>query len=223
MPVTVKDRTGVKMTTVSLAQDLSARLREDILSGKLKDGQKLTEKSVCDTYGVSRTPVREALSRLETEGLVESIPNRGAFVRALSDQDIRDQLYLRRLHEIQAARWAAERISDEEMEELEETFEFMEFYTMKNDIQKMLNINRNFHEVIYKASHNRMIAEVLPAYQIHFPYRPGTEEENRAYLEEVLEEHRAIYEAIAKKDPEQAEAAMTAHMDRFIERHEKEL
>ena len=223
MPVTVKDLSGVKMTKVSLSQDLAARIREDILSGRLRDKQKLTEKSICDQYGVSRTPVREALSHLETEGLIESIPNRGAFVRALTEQDRADQLYLRRLHEIQAAVWAAERIDEEELAELEETFEFMEFYTMKNDIDKMLNINRNFHQAIYKASHNRMIAEVLPAYMIHLPYRPGTPEENRAYLEEVLEEHRAIYEAISKKDAKKAEKAMTAHMDRFIERHLKEL
>ncbi|MEG0662227.1 MAG: GntR family transcriptional regulator, partial [Anaerovoracaceae bacterium] len=157
MAVTVKNLSGVKTTAVSLSTDLSIRLKEDILSGRLKKDRKLTEQAICDEYKVSRTPVREALVQLEMEGLVESIPNRGAFVVGLSPQDKEDILTLRKIYEIQATRWAIERITDEEMEELEENFDFMEFYTMKKDIDKMLNINQIFHQMIYKSSHNRML------------------------------------------------------------------
>ena len=68
---------------------------------------------------------------------------------------------LEKPHEIQAVRWAIERITEEEINELEETFEFMEFYTMKNDINKMLNINTAFHQIIYNATHNRMLKQLF--------------------------------------------------------------
>ena len=122
-----------------LSTNLYTELQEDILTGKLRSGEKLTEQKICNEYKVSRTPVREALRQLETDGLIENIPNRGAFVIGFSKQDIEDMYELRKAYEIQAVRWAIERITDEERSELEETFEFMEFYTMKNDINKMLN------------------------------------------------------------------------------------
>ena len=217
--VPVKDRSGVKLASVSLSTDLAARLKEDILSGKLADRQKLTEQTICEQYEVSRTPVREALAKLEAEGLVENIPNRGAFVHSMTSQDWIDDLTLRKLYEVQAVTWAIERISDEEMDALEETFEFMEFYTLKNDIEKMLNINRDFHRIIYEASHNRTLSGFLTSHQPYFKHAAGTSEENHLYLDQLLEEHRAIYEAFRDKDKEGAIAAMTRHMDNFIERH----
>lgn len=218
--VTVKGLTGIKQTATSLPEDLAARIRDDILSGRLQDGSKLTEQTICDKYKVSRTPVREALSKLEVEGLVESIPNRGAFVRALSEQDIADIMTMRKIYEIQAVRWAVERITDEELDELEENFEFMEFYTMKNDIDKMLNINRSFHRMIYSASHNRMLAQLLSAYQNYIRHDTTQLSQTEDYLRTVLEEHRQIFLAILSRDQEAAVAAMEEHMNNSIRRHE---
>lgn len=114
-------------TNQPLSSNLFSRLQTDILTGKIRSGEKLTEQKICEQYSVSRTPVREALRQLETDGLVESIPNRGAYVIGLSQQDIEDMYQLRKIYEIQAVRWAVERITDEELDQLEETFEFMEF------------------------------------------------------------------------------------------------
>lgn len=221
MAITVKDLTGIKQTAVSLSEDLAARIREDILQGKLPNGSKLTEQTVCDAYKVSRTPVREALCRLEVEGLIENIPNRGAFVRGLSEQNRADIFTLRRAYEIQAVSWAVERITEEEMDELEENFEFMEFYTMKNDIEKMLNINRSFHRMIYKAAHNRMLAQLLASYQNYIRHDTATLAQQEDYLKTVLEEHRLIFLAIRGRDKEAAVAAMTRHMDNCMIRHDR--
>ena len=155
-----------KTSNQPLSTNLYSELQEDILTGKLKAGEKLTEQKICDEYKVSRTPVREALRQLEMDGLIENIPNRGAFVLGLSEQDIEDMYVLRKAYEIQAVRWAIERITEEEINELEETFEFMEFYTMKNDINKMLNINTAFHQIIYNATHNRILKQLLSSYQV---------------------------------------------------------
>ena len=106
-----------KTSNQPLSTNLYSELQEDILTGKLKTGEKLTEQKICDEYKVSRTPVREALRQLEMDGLIENIPNRGAFVLGLSDQDIEDMYVLRKAYEIQAVRWAIERITEEELNE----------------------------------------------------------------------------------------------------------
>ena len=133
-----------ELSNAPMSTSLLAKLERDILTGTLKPGQKLTEQEICSQYEVSRTPVREALRQLEADGLVENILNRGAFVVGLSKQDFEDLFEMRRAYEMQAVKWAIERITDEEMDKLEETFEFMEFYTMRKDVEKMLVINSGF-------------------------------------------------------------------------------
>ena len=220
MPVKRTDLTGVKTTAAPLSTDLFFRIKEDILSGKLKENQKLTEQAVCDQYTVSRTPVREALLQLEMEGLVENIPNRGAYVLGLTGQDIEDMYTLRKIYEIQAVRWAISRITEKEMDELEETFEFMEFYTMKNDMNKMLNININFHQVIYRASHNRMLRQLLSSYQVYIKHHKKPQKDTEKYLTEVLEEHRQIFKAFKDGDVDSGVRAMEMHMDNSRERNQ---
>jgi DNA-binding GntR family transcriptional regulator len=140
-----------EVSNAPISTSLLAKMQRDILTGEMKPGHKIVEQELCRKYGVSRTPIREALRQLEADGLVENILNRGAFVIGMSDQDYEDMFELRKAYEVQAVKWAIERINEEEMERLEETFEFMEFYTMRNDIDKMLVINTEFHHVIYEA------------------------------------------------------------------------
>ena len=90
-------------TNQPLSSNLFSRLQTYILTGKIRSGEKLTEQKICEQYSVSRTPVREALRQLETDGLVESIPNRGAYVIGLSQQDIEDMYQLRKIYEIQSS------------------------------------------------------------------------------------------------------------------------
>ncbi|MFV0517640.1 MAG: GntR family transcriptional regulator [Aminipila sp.] len=214
---------NAKSQNLPISNNLFSELQKDILLGKMRSGEKLTEQSICDKYKVSRTPVREALRQLEMEGLIETIPNRGAFVIGFSAQDMIDMYELRKSYEVQAVKWAIERITDEEMEDLEETFEFMEFYTQKNDIDKMLNINTGFHQLIYNASHNRMLQQVLSSYQIYIKHsrKPGPYPDN--YLADVLEEHRAIFEAFKNKDTVAGILAMQNHMDKSMNRANSKL
>jgi DNA-binding GntR family transcriptional regulator len=200
---------------MALSTDLFSSLRKDILQGKLRQGEKLTEQQICDEYNVSRTPVREAFRQLELEGFIETIPNRGAFVVGFSLQDIHDMYELRKSYEVLAVKWAIERITKEEYEKLEEAFEFMEFYTQKNDVEKMLNINMNFHELIYKASHNRMLYHILSSYQLYIKQSRTTSRSDvsSGYLDEILAEHRAIFEAFKYKDTDAGIEAVSKHLD----------
>ena len=205
---------------MALSTDLFSSLRKDILQGRLRQGEKLTEQQICDEYNVSRTPVREAFRQLELEGFIETIPNRGAFVVGFSPQDIQDMYELRKSYEVLAVKWAVERITKEEYEKLEESFEFMEFYTQKQDMEKMLNINMNFHELIYRASHNRMLYHILSSYQLYIKQSKtqSSSDVSSGYLDEILSEHRAIFEAFKNKDIEAGIAAVSRHLDNAKQR-----
>jgi DNA-binding GntR family transcriptional regulator len=205
---------------MALSTDLFSSLRKDILQGKLRQGEKLTEQQICDEYNVSRTPVREAFRQLELEGFIETIPNRGAFVVGFSSQDIQDMYELRKSYEVLSVKWAIERITKEEYEKLEEAFEFMEFYTQKQDMDKMLNINMNFHELIYRASHNRMLYHILSSYQLYIKQSrtPSRNDVSSGYLDEILAEHRAIFESFKNKDVEGGIAAVSRHLDNAKQR-----
>lgn len=212
------DKENNQKNSKSLGENLFTALQKDILTGKLRPKEKLTEQRICDEYGVSRTPVRAALLQLEKDGLIENIPNRGAFVIGFTEQDIADMYELRSTYEVQAVRWAVARITDEELEKLEETFEFMKFYTMKNDFEKMRSINTAFHELIYRAAHNRMIEQALSSYLLYLRHIRKTPADTKSYLTLVLEEHRAIFEAIKARDADAGAIAMAAHMKSSKER-----
>ena len=198
---------------------LFRQIQKDILTGELIAGEKLTEQRICDRYKVSRTPVREALRQLEKESLIENIPNRGAFVIGFSNQDILDMFDLRASYEVLAVEWAIERMTDKELEAFEETFEFMEFYTMKKDIEKMLNININFHRNLHHATHNRMIQQTLSSYQLYIKYTNRRTYDNpEEYLSTVLEEHRRIFEAVKSRNTELGISAMRDKMEKSKER-----
>lgn len=201
-----------------LAGNLYQEIQEDILTGKLKSGTKLTEKKICEDYKVSRTPVREALKQLQAAGLIENIPNRGAFVLGFSQRDVQDMFELQSVYELQCIRYGIERITDTELEELTETFEFMEFYTMKNDIMKMININLAFHQIIYNATHNRILISIMNTYQTYQRYTNPSDFNAPGYLQEVLEEHRAIYEAFIHADVEAGIEAMKTHLENTSKR-----
>ncbi|NLY82791.1 MAG: GntR family transcriptional regulator [Clostridiales bacterium] len=199
-------------TTQPLSNNLFCLIRKDILSGTIKSGIKLTEQSICEKYNVSRTPVREALRQLESEGLIENIPNRGAFVIGLNNRDISDMFELRRIAEVQAIEWAIDRMSDEVIDSLEETFEFMEFYTLKNDIDKVLSINTTFHGILYKATGNKMLQQMLTSYQVYLKHSAPPSYISDDYLTTILAEHKAIFEAVKSKNIAAGKNAMDYHI-----------
>ena len=102
---------------------------------------------------MSRTPIREILRKIEGRGLARSIPNRGVFAVGLTAKEIDDYFYLKSIMEAQCVRWAIERIEKKQMELLAETFDFMQFYTMSNDLNKILIINEGVDSILYNAAH----------------------------------------------------------------------
>ncbi|MBP3897242.1 MAG: GntR family transcriptional regulator [Mogibacterium sp.] len=196
-----------------LSAGLYQEIQKDILSGVFESGSKLTEAAVCKRYSVSRTPVREAFRQLEADGLIENIPNRGAFVTGLTKRDISDLFDLRSLFEIQAVEWAIKRMDDDDIDVLRETVEFMEFYTLKDDIEKVLSFNSQFHNTIYAGTKDRMIQRTLSTYQTYLKHSAPAKTFTGGYLRTILEEHKAIFAAFENRNVAAGRKAMEYHME----------
>lgn len=198
-----------------LAISIFIRLREDILRRKLKNGEKLTEQRICDEYNVSRTPVREAFRLLDQEGLIQMVPNRGAFVMGFEEQDIADMYDMRKEYEVLAFRWAAERMTEEDLDKIRNAYDLMEFYTHKGDTVKAAEMNVVFHDHIYEASHNRQLTGILTTYQYYTKLLRSQEEDHTAeHLSEVLAEHKEILESLESRDAERGIPVVKKHLEK---------
>lgn len=196
-----------------LSAGLYQEIQKDILSGEIESGSKLTEAAVCKRYGVSRTPVREAFRQLEADGLIENIPNRGAFVTGLTKRDISDLFDLRTLFEMQAVEWAIKRMDDEDIDVLREIVEFMEFYTLRDDVEKVLSFNSRFHNTIYAGTKDRMIQRTLSTYQTYIKHSAPSKSFSSDYLKTILDEHKAIFAAFETRNVAAGRKAMEYHME----------
>lgn len=203
----------VESSLASLRGRIFTQLQNDILNGKYQEGDSLIETKLSEELGVSRTPIREALRQLELEGLVQSIPNKGAIVKGISAQDIQDIYTIRMMIEGLAARWAAEKITEEELEELKEVVELEEFYTMKNDAGHHLQkFDSRFHEIIFRASKSKPLMHTLSTFH-HYVQKARTASlSSPGRARKALEEHKAILQAIIERNPEKAEKLTTEHV-----------
>lgn len=196
----------------SLTNLIFEKVRDDILNDVYTLGDKLVESKLADELGVSRTPVREALKQLELDGLVESIPNRGVIVKGLSDQDIYDIYSVRISIESIAAELAVERMTPEDLKELADICDLMEFFTMKNDSEKIFELNTQFHEKIYSCTKSRYLEHILKDFQIFIKSTRLESLKTKGRLEIALAEHKAILEAFKNHDKEAAKRAISKHI-----------
>lgn len=195
-----------------LSVTLFQMIQSDILSGFFQEGAKLTEQNLCKRYNVSRTPLREAFRQLEADGLIENIPNRGAYVTGLSNRDISDLFDLRALFEVQAVEWSILRMSDEEIDALKETVEFMEFYSLKEDTEKVMQFNHRFHALIYAGTQDRILQKTLSMYQTYLKHSAPAKSYTDDYLKTILAEHKAIFDAFETRNVAAGRKAMEHHM-----------
>ncbi len=187
------------------------RIRDDILNGKYAENEELKEVAIGEELGVSRTPVREALRQLELEGLVQIIPNKGAYVVGISAGDIRDIYMIRSKLEGLCARWACENITDEQMEELEEIVYLADFHEAKGHDEQLVELDNRFHTTLYESCNSKMLEHLLKDYhQYVWRIRQKTLVGKRG--KDCNDEHRAIMEAIRDKDADRAEEIANRHM-----------
>ena len=199
------------------------KLREDILNGVYEEGEELKEIAIGNALGVSRTPVREAFRQLELEGLIQIVPNKGAYVTGITPKDIHDIYMIRSLLEGMAAKLATENITEEQLEEMEENVYLATFHAEKGHMEQMAELDNRFHHIIYEACGSKMLENLLQdfhQYVIRIRRKTlSTKERGMA----SNEEHKAIMEAIKAKDPEEAERRANLHITNAYKNIEKHI
>ena len=192
-------------------------LRQAILRGDLKPGERLMEISLANKLGVSRTPVREAIHKLEQEGLVLMIPRRGAEVAQITEKSLRDVLEVRGALEELAVRLACERMTGQALGDLNRAAERFEKTLGSSDITSVAEADVAFHDVIYMATDNqRLIALLNNLREQMYRYRVEYLKRGECHAQ-LLSEHQEIIEAITNKEVERAVAVTCRHIDNQVE------
>ena len=205
--------------SLQLRQWVADRLRSEILEGKLCPGEWLRQEKLSREHGVSQTPVREALKLLASEGLVEHVPYRGVRVVELSREDVEDLYATRAVIEGRAARFAAERISRAEVDELERLHEAMTACVTPRDLARYRELNRRFHTLIFEVSRRSHLVRTLAQMWAAFPTMlwsnvprvaaasaPGRDQPDTV-------EHAEIVAALRERSPDRAERAVRGHIE----------
>lgn len=197
----------------SLTDEIVDIIRDRILKGEYRIGEKIKENQIATEFKVSRTPIREAFKQLENEGLIDYVPNRGCFAKGFTRQDIEDIYAVRKALELMAVEWAVSRISGEQIAALQEQSELMEFYTARKDSDKVLELNSAYHNIIYDAAGSRFMAQILRSYKEYIEQTRKVILYEQTYLEEILKEHKKVLDAIIARDVEGAKKAMGEHLE----------
>lgn len=188
------------------------KIRENILNGVYKHNEALRETKISEELGVSRTPVREAIRQLELEGLVTIIPNKGAVVTSIGTRDIEDIYAIRSEIEGLAAKWAAQRMTNEQIESMEELIFLAKFHLEKGHIEQLYDIDNKFHQMLYDLSGSRIMNHLLTDFH-HYVQRIRLA--SLASVERAaksVEEHEAILQAIIRKDYDEVERLTNEHV-----------
>lgn len=191
-------------------------LRQAILRGELKPGERLMEIQLANKLGVSRTPIREAIRKLELEGLVLMIPRRGAEVAEITEKSLRDVLEVRGALEELAVKLACQKITDAEIAELRLAEKEFEQALKSGDVTIYAEADVKFHDVIYRATDNQRLIQLLfNLREQMYRYRVEYLKREEAH-ENLLVEHKRIIETIATRDMDAAVDAVCQHIDNQV-------
>ena len=189
-------------------------LRNAILTGELEPGERLMEIKLAEKLGVSRTPIREAIRKLELEGLVVMTPRKSAEVARITRKDLTDVLEVRRVLECLAIELSCQKITGDISSQLEENLVRFKGAIRKNDIKEIAITDVDFHEIIYKSTGNKRLIQILnnlreQMYRYRFEYIKDKETR-----ENLANEHRSIIDALAVGNIEEGRRAILKHIDK---------
>ncbi|MDM8533740.1 GntR family transcriptional regulator [Clostridiaceae bacterium HSG29] len=188
-------------------------LKESILNGSLKPGERLMESKIADDLGVSRTPVREAIRKLEKEKYVKMVPRKGAYVEDLTKEDILEVIEIRVVLEGLAAELAARNITDEMKEKMKENVRKFNLASCKVDREELIVLDEVFHNMIYIASGNTKLNEIVKELQDQFQrFRLSYFNEFDSY-NRLTDSHNKLFNAISNGDSSKAKEYAIAHIE----------
>ena len=199
--------------SISLATQVFEKLEEDIITGVYPRGEILTELKLVEQLGVSRTPIREALRRLEQERLIKET-GKGSMVLGITMEDLVDIMEIRQRTEGLAAYHATKNLTDEGRAELQQISQLQDFYYEKQDVENLRKMDDRFHDAIYQLSKRPVLRDALiPLHRKTQRYR-RISIEDKGRLSRSIQEHKSICNAILSGDADLAERLITEHIER---------
>ena len=202
--------------TVSLANQVYARIESNILNGVYAKGEIISESKLSEELGVSRTPIREALAKLESDLLIGDSPA-GTIVLGITENDVKDMFIVKRKLEVIATTMTAKNISEAGIAKLKDILEQQEFYASKDNADKVRDLDTEFHDIIYAECGSPILRAILsPIHHKLMKYRQASLCHEGRILHSV-EEHRDIFEAIRERDAAKVEGLMLTHVEHAYE------
>jgi len=188
-------------------------LRQAILKGELEPGERLMEIQLAERLGVSRTPVREAIRKLELEGLVNMVPRKGAEVASISEKNLRDVLEVRRALEELAVDLACTRLTGEDIKSLKEINKKFQTVMNSKDATIIAETDEAFHDIIYIGTGNDRLIQMLSNLREQmYRYRLGYVKD-KSTRSNLVQEHDVIIQALEERNVEDAKAVIRRHID----------
>ena len=192
-------------------------LRQAILRGELKPGERLMEIQLANKLGVSRTPIREAIRKLELEGLVLMIPRRGAEVAEITEKNMRDVLEVRRALEVLAVQLGCQRMTEEALSDLERAAEEFDACLASEDVTKLAEADVHFHDIVYQSTDNRRLIQLLnnlseQMYRFRVEYL-----KHRGFHEQISMEHKELIGFLRARETQKAAEVIGRHIDKQAE------
>lgn len=206
---------GEAAGATSLRDAAYLAIKHRIITGYFKPGAYLNEATVCSVLNIGRTPVHQALNRLMLEGMVEMIPRKGVIVKPVNLSEILEIIDVRLLNEVPCARLAAERASGGDIEAMDTVLREARAAAERRDVERLMLLDRDFHEGLRRAAKNATLGEVLRNLQERSLRFWFISLNMPSHHIAVCGEHEAILEAVRRRDPQAAEAAMREHIESF--------
>ncbi|MBT0665210.1 GntR family transcriptional regulator [Geobacter pelophilus] len=190
---------------LTLRERILETIRDAIIKGSLKAGEKVAEPELAERFGISRTPIREAFRQLESEGYLKVIPRKGAVVAAFSEKDIEEFYAIKSILEGYAAKRACENISFKEIEKLETINSKLAMLAEGSDVKQFFKVHNDFHDLFIKAANNEKLYEMINGLVSKFQRLRLASLSIPGRMKNSVEEHEKIIDAFRKKNPGAAE------------------
>ena len=190
----------------TLREKILEMIRDAILKGTMKPGERVSEPELAERFGISRTPIREAFRQLESEGYLEVIPRKGAVVASLSERDIEEFYAIKILLEGFAAKMAAEKLTEKDIDRLESINERLKKVAADGDVKRFFRVHNEFHDLFIKAAGNDKLYEMINQLVMRFKRLRLASLSQPGRMEISVEEHRNMIEAFKNRDGERADS-----------------
>jgi DNA-binding GntR family transcriptional regulator len=210
----------IMLKKTNLSETVKNILKNKIINNELSQGKRIHLVSLSNELGVSGTPVREALHKLEREGLLKNIPNRGFFVTEIKEKDVREIFQIREALEVLAIRLSTPLFTKKDIDTMENLMKKSKLALKNNNRQVFINCDRVMHSLIIQRSGNKRLSDIIEnlsdfVHALRIRKISGLKGRERVHL--AIQEHEALLEAIKEKDIEKASMTMSTHLKCSLE------